>query len=180
MKIKLTILLSMGLFLSSLHADSYIVGRWEELKELAGYPGSHAAINFEKNGNLIFEGPGAMVCKWSMINPKLIKVSGCDSDYQIKIITIAGDKLALQFVGNTYAGGEQVQYRRTVQQPAEDDIEKKPEPAKYAVKDKVKAEWKGDWYPAVILKVKDNKYFIHYDGFESSWDEWVADDRLKR
>lgn len=41
----------------------------------------------------------------------------------------------------------------------------------FDVNEKVKVEWKGKWYPAKILKVEDGKYLIHYDGYESSWNE---------
>ncbi len=50
----------------------------------------------------------------------------------------------------------------------------------YNVNDKVKVEWKGGWYPAKILKVENNKYYVHYDGYASSWDEWVTDSRIKK
>lgn len=49
-----------------------------------------------------------------------------------------------------------------------------------AVGAKVQVKWKGRWYPAVILEVKDAKYKIHYEGYESSWDEWVTQARIKR
>lgn len=49
----------------------------------------------------------------------------------------------------------------------------------YDVNDKVKVEWKGGLFPATILKVEDGKYLVHYDGYASSWDEWVTEDRIK-
>jgi len=50
----------------------------------------------------------------------------------------------------------------------------------YKVNDKVLVVWNSDWYPATILEVKDQQYKITYDGFSSSWDEWVTVDRIKR
>ena len=52
--------------------------------------------------------------------------------------------------------------------------------SEYKVNDKVLVVWNSDWYPATILEVKDQQYKITYDGFSSSWDEWVTIDRIKR
>lgn len=49
----------------------------------------------------------------------------------------------------------------------------------YQVGDAVEVEWKGKWYPARVLKVSKGTYFIHYDGYESSWDEWVGPKRIR-
>ncbi len=49
----------------------------------------------------------------------------------------------------------------------------------YNVNDKVKVDWKGGLYPATILKAEKGKFLIHYDGYASSWDEWVTADRIK-
>ncbi|WP_413173671.1 Tudor-knot domain-containing protein [Anabaena azotica] len=51
----------------------------------------------------------------------------------------------------------------------------------YAVGTKVEVwdEEDEDWYSATIEKVKDNEYFIHYDGYGSSSDEWVEPDDLR-
>lgn len=47
------------------------------------------------------------------------------------------------------------------------------------VGDKAKVLWKGSWYAATVTKAKDNKCYIHYDGYRNSWDEWVGADRIK-
>ena len=49
----------------------------------------------------------------------------------------------------------------------------------YKKGDKVEIESSGTWYPGNILELKDGQYKIHYDGWESSWDEWVPASRLK-
>ncbi|MEQ8351572.1 MAG: Tudor-knot domain-containing protein [Leptospiraceae bacterium] len=51
----------------------------------------------------------------------------------------------------------------------------------YDVAQTVQVQWKGKWYEAQILKVKDDcsQYFIHYTGWSDSWDEWVTPDRIK-
>jgi Ca-activated chloride channel family protein len=39
--------------------------------------------------------------------------------------------------------------------------------------------WKDKWYPATVLKRDGERAFIHYDSYESSWDEWVGPDRIR-
>lgn len=46
-------------------------------------------------------------------------------------------------------------------------------------KKQIEANWKGSWYPAEILKQEGDRYFIHYLGYDSSWDEWVTGDRIR-
>lgn len=43
----------------------------------------------------------------------------------------------------------------------------------------VKVEWEGSWWDALIREIHGGKYFIHYVGFDSSWDEWVDNSRIK-
>lgn len=38
--------------------------------------------------------------------------------------------------------------------------------------------WNRKAYPARVLKVEDGFHLIRYDGYDSSWDEWVMDDRI--
>jgi len=45
--------------------------------------------------------------------------------------------------------------------------------------DAVQVKWKGKWYDAHVVKMSGNKYFIHYDGYSNSWDEWVGPNRIR-
>ena len=49
------------------------------------------------------------------------------------------------------------------------------------VGDKVQIESNGNWYDGKILKVNDEEktYYVSYDGWTESWNEWVGTDRLK-
>jgi hypothetical protein len=49
------------------------------------------------------------------------------------------------------------------------------------VGDKGQVESSGMWYDATILKVNsaEGLFFIHYDGWADSWDEWVGKDRMR-
>ncbi|MFO0952710.1 MAG: hypothetical protein U0835_16490 [Isosphaeraceae bacterium] len=37
----------------------------------------------------------------------------------------------------------------------------------------------GDWYPALVLEVGDDQYFIHYVGHDMDSNEWVTEDRIR-
>lgn len=45
--------------------------------------------------------------------------------------------------------------------------------------DSVDVRWKGRWYAASVLRTDGDKYYIHYDGYASSWDEWVGPHRIR-
>lgn len=60
----------------------------------------------------------------------------------------------------------------TIQQPAGN--------ATFAKGDKVQVEENGKWYPATVLEVKPNEWFIHYDGYSAKYDLWVGPDRIKK
>ena len=49
------------------------------------------------------------------------------------------------------------------------------------VNDKVKVEHSGAWYDATILKVNsaEGTFYIKYDGWSDSWNEWVTPDRIQ-
>ena len=45
--------------------------------------------------------------------------------------------------------------------------------------DKVEIEYGGTWYAGQVKEVQDGRFFISYDGYDSSWDEWVESARLR-
>ena len=49
----------------------------------------------------------------------------------------------------------------------------------FSVGQRVKVEWQNGWWDASILKMEQDSYFITYEGFDSSWDEWVGSSRIK-
>ena len=49
----------------------------------------------------------------------------------------------------------------------------------YSAGQQVKVEWNGSWWDALIREMHAQKYLIHYIGFDSSWDEWVDETRIK-
>ncbi|MBD6617320.1 RNA-binding protein [Komarekiella sp. 'clone 1'] len=48
-----------------------------------------------------------------------------------------------------------------------------------SVGQKAEVLWKGRWYPATVLNVDVNKCYITYDGYDSSWNEWVETARFR-
>ena len=49
----------------------------------------------------------------------------------------------------------------------------------FSVGQRVKVEWEGAWWDASVVKVETGSFFITYEGFDSSWDEWVGPSRIK-
>ena len=47
------------------------------------------------------------------------------------------------------------------------------------VGDHIEVQWQGDWYRAEVIEVKGNQYKVHYDGYASSWDEWLDKSRIR-
>jgi len=45
---------------------------------------------------------------------------------------------------------------------------------------KLKVEYSGEWYAATVLRSRGARYFITYDGWSSTWDEWVGEERIQR
>ena len=51
---------------------------------------------------------------------------------------------------------------------------------KFKIGDRVKVDWHGHFYPAVIIGiVGPEKYRIHYQGYGNEWDENVGRDRIR-
>ena len=44
---------------------------------------------------------------------------------------------------------------------------------------KVEVLSKGKWYPARILDKRNGEFYVHYDGYSDSWNEWVTASRVR-
>lgn len=69
---------------------------------------------------------------------------------------------------------------------AADLVASKREPGKGAVarldvgmKPDCEVEWQGRWWDAKVLKEEKDRWYIHYVGYDNSWDEWVKKDRIR-
>jgi hypothetical protein len=47
------------------------------------------------------------------------------------------------------------------------------------LKNQAEVEWQGTWWPAEVTQTNGNRYYIHYTGYDNSWDEWVGPDRIR-
>lgn len=175
MRIRMLMLVFFCVVPMALMAEPSIVGSWENLKELPNYPGSRDTLIFDANGTFTYSGPSPFQCKWKM-SGNIIKLTDCgDAETSIiKIIQLKGDRLTI-----TFDSQKPGTYRRVNDSDTSGKADTSVSPG-YAVKDRIQVKWNDQWYPAVILKVKGGKYLIHYDGYESSWDEWVGEDRMKK
>lgn len=61
-----------------------------------------------------------------------------------------------------------------------DEIKAKPDATTFVVGEKVMVHWGKKWWSAKVLKVDNNRFYVSYDGYKSSWDEWVGLDRIKK
>jgi hypothetical protein len=50
--------------------------------------------------------------------------------------------------------------------------------ADFPVGSKVQVEWNGKYYPAEIKEVKNGFHYVHYTGYNDSWNEWVMYNRI--
>jgi hypothetical protein len=50
---------------------------------------------------------------------------------------------------------------------------------RYRAGQAVEAWHEGRWYPAHVQSVSGGRYFITYDGFSVSWNEWVGPQGLR-
>lgn len=59
-------------------------------------------------------------------------------------------------------------------------VEEKKSGNSFELDESVMVEWRGTWWPAKVIEVGKNRWKINYDGYNSSWDEWVGPDRIKK
>lgn len=48
-----------------------------------------------------------------------------------------------------------------------------------AAGDRVDVEWRGSWYPAVLLERRGDGWLVHYEDFGDEWDETVGLARIR-
>jgi len=103
------------------------------------------------------------------VNDK-VKVEWKGGLYPATILKVENDKFLVHYDGYASSWDEWVTEGRIKSMSA----------SEFNAGDSVKVKWKGKWYPAKVLKVNNDKYYIHYNGYESSWDEWVGPKRIKK
>jgi len=59
---------------------------------------------------------------------------------------------------------------------------RRPQPVRRPVSlvgQKIDIQWGGSWWPGVITAQSGGQFLVHYDGWSSSWDEWVDSSRIR-
>jgi hypothetical protein len=51
--------------------------------------------------------------------------------------------------------------------------------ASFDPQDEVEVEWRGSWWPAVVLEQRGARWLVHYEGYGNEWDEVVARERIR-
>jgi len=46
-------------------------------------------------------------------------------------------------------------------------------------REEVEVEWRGSWWPAVILDRRGARWLVHYEGYGDDWDEVVEPQRIR-
>jgi hypothetical protein len=52
-------------------------------------------------------------------------------------------------------------------------------PGAWRSKDEVEVEWRGTWWPAVVLERRPRGWLVHYEGYSADWEEIVAAERIR-
>jgi hypothetical protein len=109
-----------------------------------------------------------------------VEASGGGRRYFGRVVAAEADHVTVQFYNYTqkrtvkFAAADLVPSKRTAQALTRLDVGVKPD---------CLTEWRGTWFPAKVVKreMLDGKqrYFIHYLGYDNTWDEWVGSDRVR-
>lgn len=91
--------------------------------------------------------------------------------YKSKIIDVDGDRFRVHYVNYDNSWDEWVGPDRL----------RPYQPSQFAEGDKVQVRWENDkkWYPAHVLKAWYGLHLVRYDGYDSTWDEWVGPSSIK-
>jgi hypothetical protein len=100
---------------------------------------------------------------------KVLKVIWGGKIYDAKVTRVDGDFHFITYPGWPSHWDEWVMSDRITSETARET----------ASSTRVKVEWRGNWYPAVILQRMGDRCLVHYEGYDASWDEWVDKDRLR-
>lgn len=58
-------------------------------------------------------------------------------------------------------------------------VEKPDPPRRVFQSAPVEVEWRGRWYPAIVLEPRGDGFLVHYEGYGAEWDEVVSPDRIR-
>jgi hypothetical protein len=121
-----------------------------------------------------FDPEMALAAATPLSNPRIgerAKARDSNGDlYACRIIDARDQKFRIHFIG--YEDDEDVWV-------APEDLEPIKAVA-YPKGTKVEVLWKKQWYPATVLQAKEGVHLIHYNDYETKWDEWVPSRRIRQ
>lgn len=125
-------------------------------------------------GRETFSGRTRIAAVEKAARPRLgqrLEVSYQGKWYKAKIIGVSGKEVKVHYVGYNDSWDELVGPDRI----------RPYAPAQFAAGDKVQVLWRTDkkWYPATVVAGKFGLHHIRYDGYDSSFDEWVGPGAIK-
>jgi hypothetical protein len=53
------------------------------------------------------------------------------------------------------------------------------EPRQFAAGTTIQARWNKKWYPAQVVRSWYGLHLVHYDGYDSTWDEWLGPESVR-
>lgn len=115
-----------------------------------------------------------------------VEMYGTDGKwYKATVMEIANGQYKLRFTG--YAATSDLWLKREQFRTVAAAGNNSPQPVKqevgagggFTVGSKVDILWGGTWFKGSVVEIKDGKYKVHYDGWDSSWDEWVKEERIR-
>ncbi len=133
--------------------------------------------------------------KYAVGDEVLVEWEG--ADYPASIVAVEGSaRYRVHFQGYDPMWDESVPLSRVRGRLREKVTNPPPPPAKvrarmaqgnksqvslFKLGDRVRVDWKGTVYPAVIVAVLGNeRYRVHYEGYDANWDENVEVSRIQR
>ncbi|MFO0745082.1 MAG: hypothetical protein U1F43_05305 [Myxococcota bacterium] len=99
-----------------------------------------------------------------------IEVEWGSSWYPASIVGYQGDQTLIHYDGWSSAFDELVPDSRIRFADGVVDCEGQPQ--------LVQIQWGGMWRAGRVMKVSGDQYLVHYDGWDSFFDEWVGKDKL--
>lgn len=143
--------------------------RWNPARVVGFHDGSYTVQFYfyseKKNVDLTADKLKVMTFITYPVKEKVV-VTWEGTKYDAEIVKVKDDFHWITYSGWSSYWDEWVPYDRIVSRKGETTR-------------KAQVEEEGKWYPAVVLMQKNGRYFIHYDGYDNSWDEWVTQERIR-
>src|SRR4051812_46916798 len=106
--------------------------------------------------------------------------------YKARVIDARNGSYRVHFFGYEDSDDEWVTRREfrtpngsTIAKDSRAGVNGQRESTAYRIGLNVEVNWHGKWYAAKIVEAKEGRHFVHYAGYDESWDEWVPNNRIR-